>query len=144
MTKDVILRMESIQRYPGEEPQSSITQVPAEYYLRGHSHYIMFEESQEGFTEKVKGMLKIKKGSVELSKKGLIQSHMLFEEGLKYATEYRTPFGGFLMDVCTHQLKIAESEEQIAMEIKYSLATEGQLVAKCSIKIIITEKQPAG
>ena len=65
MTKDVVLRMEATQRYPGEEPQSSITQVSAEYYLRNGSHYVMFEETQEGFTEKTKGMLKIKDGSVD-------------------------------------------------------------------------------
>lgn len=144
MTKDVVLRMEATQRYPGEEPQSSITQVSAEYYLRNGSHYVMFEETQEGFTEKVKGMLKIKKGSVELSKKGLIQSHMLFEDDLRYASEYRTPFGGFVMDVCTHKLNIVECEEKIVMEIEYFLETEGRTVADCFIKITITEKQPVG
>ena len=144
MTKDVVLTMEATQYYPGEEPQNSITRVPAEYYLRNGSHYVMFEENQEGFTENVKGMLKIKKGSVELSKKGLIQSHMLFEKDLRYATEYKTPFGGFMMDVCTHQLNISEREDEIFMEIKYSLETEGQPVTDCFIKITITEKQPVG
>lgn len=144
MTKDVVLRMEASQRYPGEEPQSSITEVSAKYFLRGQSHYVMFEEVQEGFTEKTKGMLKIKKGSVELSKKGLIQSHMLFEEDLRYATEYRTPFGGFMMDVCTHQLKISENQDRIVIEIVYSLETQGQPVTDCKIKILITEKQPVG
>lgn len=144
MTKDVVLRMEATQRYPGEEPQSSITQISAEYYLRNGSHYVMFEETQEGFTEKVKGMLKIKKGSVELSKKGLIQSHMLFEDDLRYASEYRTPFGSFMMDVCTHLLNVTEGEDKIAMEIKYSLETEGRPVTDCFIKITITEKQPVG
>lgn len=143
MTKDVVLRMEATQRYPGEKPQSSITKVQAEYYLRNGSHYVMFEEGQEGFTDKVKGMLKIKKGNVELSKKGLIQSHMLFEKDLRYATEYRTPFGGFQMDVCTHNLVITECEEEIIVEIDYSLETEGQPVTDCFIKLIITKKQPA-
>ena len=144
MTKDVVLRMEATQYYPGEAPQSSITEVPAEYYLRNGSHYVMFEEAQEGFKEATKGMLKIKRGSVELSKKGLIQSHMLFEKELRYATEYRTPFGGFMMDVCTRHLNITECEDKISMEIKYSLETEGQPVADCYIKIIVTEKQPVG
>ena len=140
MTKDVILIMEATQHYPGEEPQSSITKVDAEYYMRNDSHYVMFEEAQEGFIEKTKGMLKIKKGSVELTKKGLIQSHMLFEKDLRYATEYKTPFGGFMMDVCTRRLNIAESEDEISMEIKYSLETTGQPVTDCLMKIIIKEK----
>ena len=144
MTKDVVLRMEATQHYQGEAPQSSITEVPAEYYLRNGSHYVMFEEAQDGFKEATKGMLKIKRGSVELSKKGLIQSHMLFEKDLRYATEYRTPFGGFMMDVCTHQLTITEGRDKMFMEIKYSLETEGQPVTDCNIKITITEKQPVG
>ena len=144
MTKDVVLIMDATQYYPGEEPQNSITKVPAEYYLRNGSHYVMFEESQNGFTEKVKGMLKIKNGSVELSKKGLIQSHMLFEKDLRYTTEYKTPFGGFMMEVCTRQLKISEYEDEISLEIKYSLESEGRSVADCLMKISITEKQPVG
>lgn len=144
MTKDVVLIMDATQYYPGEKPQNSITKVPAEYYLRNGSHYVMFEETQDGFSEKVKGMLKIKKGSVELSKKGLIQSHMLFEKDLRCATEYKTPFGGFMMDVCTHHLKISECDKEISVEIKYSLETEGRSVADCLMKIVITEKQPVG
>lgn len=136
--------MDATQYYPGEEPQNSLTRVPAEYYLRNGSHYVMFEEIQDGFTEKVKGMLKIKKSSVELSKRGLVQSHMVFENDLRYTTEYKTPFGSFMMEVCTGQLKIAEGEDEISLEIKYSLESEGRSVADCLMKITITKKQPVG
>ncbi len=144
MTKDVVLIMDATQYFPGEEPQHSLTRVPAEYYLRNGSHYVMFEETQDGFTGTVKGMLKIKRGSVELSKKGLIQSHMLFEKDLRYTTEYKTPFGSFMMEVCTRQLKIAECENELSLEIKYSLESEGRSIADCLMKITLTEKQPEG
>ena len=141
MTKDVLLSLRGLQFDTTSEDGDKIeTITPAEYYMRNDSHYVMFEEAQEGFIEKTKGMLKIKKGSVELTKKGLIQSHMLFEKDLRYATEYKSPFGGFMMDVCTRRLNIAESEDEISMEIKYSLETNGQPVTDCLMKIIIKEK----
>lgn len=144
MNKDVVIRMEAVQRYPGQEPECTVTEVQAEYYLRNQSHYVMFEEIQEGFKEKTKSMLKIKKNCVELTKKGLINSHMFFEESGTFATEYKTPFGGFLLDIHTGKLIILEMPHQIQIEIVYSLESQEQKVADCNIRIMIKEKQSEG
>ncbi len=144
MNKDVLVRMEATQRYPGQEPERTVTEVKGEYYLRNQAHYVMFEEHQEGFTEKTKSMLKIKKNSVELTKKGLIHSHMFFEKQGVYATEYKTPFGGFLMEIHTKQLVIEEASDEMRIEIEYALKSQEQPVADCHIQIKIKEKQSEG
>lgn len=140
MTKEVMLTIKGVQKYPGEEPLETVTQVPAEYFERGQSQYVMFEESQEGFTENVKSMLKIKNNCVELTKKGLIQSHMTFEPGSLYISEYKTPFGGMQMGVRTKDLRILKVEDRIQIYIKYLLEAEEQVMADCSIQITIKEK----
>ena len=144
MNKNVVIRIEAIQRYPGQKPEKTVTEAGGEYFLRGGSTYVIFEESQEGFTEKVKSMLKIKNNSVELTKKGLIHSHMFFEEGVPFATEYKTPFGGFRLDIHTEKLEVKEMPDEIVVEIEYSLETQEQPVADCNIRISIKEKQSEG
>lgn len=140
MNKNVVIRIEAIQRYLGQKPEKTVTEAGGEYFLRGGSRYVIFEESQEGFTGKTKSMLKIKNNSVELTKKGLIHSHMFFEEGVPFATEYKTPFGGFLLDIHTEKLAVKEMPDEMLIEIEYSLETQEQLVADCNIRIIIKEK----
>ncbi len=141
MTKDVMLTIKGIQKYPGEEPLETVTEVTADYFLRGQSRYVMFEEIQEGFTESVKSMLKIKNNCVELTKKGLIQSHMIFEPEALYMTEYKTPFGGMQLGVRTRELRVLESEDVIRIDIKYMLESEEQVMADCSIQITIKARK---
>ena len=140
MTKEVMLTIKGVQKYPDEAPLETVTEVEAEYFLRGQSCYVMFEEIQEGFTESVKGMLKIKDGSVELTKKGLIQSHMMFTPDTLCMTEYRTPFGMMLLGVRTKALRILEGDNLIRIEITYLLESEEQVMADSSIQITIREK----
>lgn len=144
MNKDVVVRIEAKQRYPQQKPECTVTEVNGEYYFRNQTHYVMFEESQEGFSEKTKSMLKIKEDSVELTKKGLIHSHMFFAKQNVYATEYKTPFGSFLMEIHTGNLEIKESDREIKIKIEYSLKSQEQPVADCDIHIIIKEKQSEG
>ena len=144
MNKNVVIRIEAIQRYPGQKPEKTVTEADAEYFLRGGSTYVIFEECQEGFTEKTKSMLKIKNNSVELTKKGLIHSHMFFEKGVTFASEYKTPFGGFMLDMHTEKLVVKETQDEIVIEIEYSLETQEQAVADCNIRIKIIEKQSEG
>ena len=132
MTKEVMLTIKGIQKYPGEEPLETITQVAAEFFERGQSQYVMFEESQEGFTENVKSMLKIKSNCVELTKKGLIQSHMTFVP---------ETFGSMQMGVRTKELRILNTKERIQIYIKYLLEAEEQVMADCNIQITIKEKK---
>lgn len=141
MTKEVMITIKGVQKYPGEEPLETVTELDAEYFQRGQSQYVMFEETQEGFTESVKSMLKIKNNSVELTKKGLIQSCMIFEPKQLYMTEYRTPFGGMQLGVRTKELWLSEEEAAIRIRIKYLLESEEQVMADCGIEITIREKK---
>lgn len=141
MTRQVRLTIKGIQKYPEELPLETVTKTEAEYFFRGNGHYILFEETQEGFTQSIKSMLKIKENSVELTKKGLLQSRMVFERGLTYAVDYRTPFGSLPMELETKELYVNRTKELITVAIKYALKSREQMLADCSIQITIREKQ---
>ena len=95
---------------------------------------------EAGFTQSTRSMLKVREKQVELTKKGLIQSNMIFEEGKVYATEYRTPFGMVPMGVKTKHIRILEEENMLMVQISYELQANEELMADCDIRIQVKSK----
>ncbi len=140
MTKEIILTIKGEQKYTAEEVTETVTETGAEYYLKNNSHYVIFEEETEGFKEKTRSVLKFRKGYAELTRKGLVQSHMVFEEDKLYMTAYRTPFGVVPMGIHTKRLQITEEENTIRIEAEYELEAHEEHMADCRIEIMIQAK----
>ncbi|MDE6064203.1 MAG: DUF1934 domain-containing protein, partial [Lachnospiraceae bacterium] len=97
MTKDVLLAIKGIQ-FDASEAESNVqTITAAEYYEKNSSRYVIFEETEEGTDEKTKNIIKFKDNMMELTKRGFVNVHMLFEENKKNLTNYATPFGDVLI-----------------------------------------------
>ena len=81
MKKEVLLALKGLQFATAEEDARALeTITPAEYYKRNDSHYIIYDEVMEDFSETVKNTIKIKGSQVEVTKKGFINVHMIFEQ----------------------------------------------------------------
>ena len=92
MTKEVLLSLRGLQFDAGSADGDKIeTITPAEYYKRNDSHYVVFDEVMEGFQESTRNIIKFKDNSLDLTKKGLVNVHMIFEEKKKNMTNYATP-----------------------------------------------------
>lgn len=135
MTPKVKITIEGSQ--PGVDQEVMTTLATGDYYLKNGTRYILFEESQEGFDQTVKNTIKIKENQVELTKKGLISSHMVFGEGLTYLTEYVTPYGNILLDLSTQKLEIQEREQDIEIQILYGIDMNGEFLSDSHIHIKI-------
>lgn len=84
MTKEVLLSLRGLQFDAGSADGDKIeTITPAEYYKRNDSHYVVFDEVMEGFQESTRNIIKFKDNSLDLTKKGLVNVHMIFEEKKK-------------------------------------------------------------
>lgn len=140
MTKDVIVKIKGKQVYPEGETVETMTEAAGEYYLRNGAHYIMFEEKEAGFTQSTKSMLKVRGEHVELKKKGLVQSNMVFEEGKLHASEYKTPFGVVPMEVKTKRIHILEEENALTVQLVYQLMANEEPMADCDIEIQIKNR----
>lgn len=113
------------------------TIVPAEYFYRGEAHYVLYEEMQEGFGGSVKSRIKYKKHILELTRKGLIDTHMVFEEGKKHEACYHMPYGKLFMGIHTKKLMFEETQDKIKFDVEYALEINGQHQADSHIKILI-------
>lgn len=145
MTKDVFIRVKGIQNLGdgmSDEPLELIT--VGEYYYRNGSHYLRYEEIQEGFTEKTINYIKISPKGMEVRKKGISNVHMVFEKEKKNLSYYTTPFGNIQMGISAARLDMHEDEECIDAKVEYALEMNEEHVADCFLELEVRSKNIGG
>lgn len=142
MTKDVLLSLQGLQFDTGAEDGDKIeTITAAEYFKRNSSHYVIYEELMEGFSESTKNIIKFKENSLDLTKKGLVNVHMVFEENKKNMTSYLTPYGEILIGIDAGRIYVEEAEAHITVNVDYALEINYEHFADCKIKMDIRAKE---
>lgn len=138
MTQNVTLTIRGMQSNQGGEDSDLIETVSQGYYFkRNGKHYVIFRESVEGLDNRVKSKLKFDTDIVEVFRSGPMNSHMVFQENKKNLTGYNTPFGQILMGIYTRKIQITEQEDQITVDVDYSLDTNDELLSDCHMEITI-------
>ncbi|MBE5883822.1 MAG: DUF1934 domain-containing protein [Lachnospiraceae bacterium] len=138
MKREVKLAISGMHFDAGEENELE-TFVRAEYFCKNGSHYVIYEEKQEGFEESSRNRIKFKPGLVELTRQGILRTHMIFEENQKHMTEYVTPYGELLLGINTKSICMQEEENSILVTVEYSLEADGDFLSDCKIRILIKE-----
>ena len=136
MDKEVLIHVSGLQTMDAEGDQEPIEiVVPGEYYFRNGSHYLRYEEILEDFAEPTINYIKLSPKGMELRKKGVVNVHMVFEQGKKNMTYYTTPYGTLQMGIAATSLELKESEENLQMKADYALDMNEEHVADCYLAI---------
>lgn len=142
MMQEVILTLQGLQFDQREEDADKIETVTVgDYYKKNGKHYVIYEEVTEGFEQPTKNRLKFSENMVELSRSGLINMHMVFQENKKNLSNYNTPFGQILIGIDTKKIRIDEKENSIVVDVDYSLDVNYEFLSDCHIKISISSKE---
>lgn len=142
MTQDVLLTLQGLQFDQREEDADKLEMVTVgDYYKRNNRHYVVYEEITEGFSQPTKNRLKFSEHMLELSRNGLVNVHMVFQENKKNLTNYNTPFGQILIGIDTKKIQIEEQEDNITVEVDYSLDINYEFLSDCHIRINICSKE---
>ena len=141
MTKEILLSLKGLQMENREDAQAMETITPADYYQRNGSHYVIYEEIMEGFTAATKSRIKFNDSCLEVSKKGSVNVQMLFEENKKSMTSYMTPYGNILIGIDTESISVEERENQIHVEVEYTLEANYQHLADCRIEMELRPRE---
>lgn len=140
--QEVILTLQGLQFDQREEDADKIETVTVgDYYKKNGKHYVIYEEVTEGFEQPTKNRLKFSENMVELSRSGLINMHMVFQENKKNLSNYNTPFGQILIGIDTKKIRIDEKENSIVVDVDYSLDVNYEFLSDCHIKISISSKE---
>ncbi|MBO5094222.1 MAG: DUF1934 domain-containing protein [Lachnospiraceae bacterium] len=140
MTKEVLLSIKGLQ-FEGENDAGDLeTVTAAEYYRKNDNHYVVYEEATEGFHDTTKNIIKWNGKTLDLTKRGLVNVHMIFEENKKNMTDYRTPFGSILVGIDTRQIEVEEEERQIRVHVDYALEINYEHLADCRISMDVRSR----
>lgn len=142
MTQEVLLTLQGLQFDQREVDADKIETVTVgNYYKKNGKHYVIYEEITEGFEQPTKNRMKISENMLELSRNGLINMHMVFQENKKNLTNYNTPFGQILIGIDTKKIQIKEQKDKIVVDVDYSLDINYEFLSDCHIKINICSKE---
>ena len=131
MTKDVLITVSGVQKDVEDVPIELVT--VGTYYLKNGKHYVLYEEQPEDNGPVTKNVVKFYDNHFEMTKKGGINSLLIFDKGQKTSMVYRTPMGPLQMDVVTKDLSIVEKENELQVYVKYSLDINYNFVSECEV-----------
>lgn len=143
MTKEVWLRIKGLQFLEGQEddvdePVEVITL--ATYFEKEGRHYIKYVETLEDFGGDVQNLIKIGENSLEVIKKGIASTHMVFEKNKKNVSCYDTPFGNLLIGITATDIDMREEADTLEVSVTYSLEVNYEFMAECTIHIMVSSK----
>ena len=135
MTKEVLLSIRGLQIAPDEQKDTVEVYTPGQYYFRNGKHFFLYEEVEEGSKKVTKNVIKVTDDYMELTKKGLVNVHMVFERDKKNVTYYYTPYGGLQIGIDAERVSVDERDEEIQVEVLYGLDINNEHLANCRITL---------
>lgn len=132
MTKDVLITIRGAHTLDHEDNDVEMI-VRGDYYQKNGKHYILYEEILEGAEERVKNVIKISPSSMDIIKKGVTNSRMLFEKNKKNLSCYSTPVGNLVIGIQANHFYVEEQENSIKVNVDYSLDINYEHMSDCRI-----------
>ncbi len=140
MKKEILLRIAGL--HMADEEGGNVEVVTAgDYYRRGGRHYVLYDEVVEGMSGHISNTIKIGENSLEVLKRGLTNTRMVFEKGKKTLTRYQTPYGILDLGILAREVQIEESEESIDVTVDYVLEVNEEQLAECNIRMNICPRE---
>ena len=132
MTKDVLITIRGVHTLDHEDNDVEMI-IRGDYYQKNGKHYILYEEILEGAEERVKNVIKISPSSMDIIKKGVTNSRMLFEKNKKNLSCYSTPVGNLVIGIQANHFYVEEQENSIKVNVDYSLDINYEHMSDCRL-----------
>lgn len=143
MTRDVLIRISGLQRMDEDNLDNVEVITTGDYFMKNGKHYVIYDEVLEGFDGSVRNTVKISPDMMDIQRKGIMRSHMIFEQDKKSTTRYETPMGEMVLEISTNQIILDEAEDRLQVKVDYSLDINYDHVSDCSIVMDIWSKEKA-
>ncbi len=135
MTKDILLRIRGLQFMEEGEEEPIEVIVPGVYFEKNGKHYLKYDEVQEGLGGVVQNLIKVDENCMEVTKRGVSNVHMVFEENKKNLSYYSTPFGNLQVGISATGIVLDTAEDRLDIKVDYALEVNYEHLADCTISI---------
>lgn len=124
MEKTVVLSIRGQQSYAGQEPDTIelVTEGTLEDTEAGWK--LCYEESDLTGLQGVSTIFVVEDKSVSLTRKGRLNSQMVFREGVAHDSLYQTEFGALMLTVCATKVKADITEDGGVIDLRYNIDIE--------------------
>ncbi len=121
---DVILSIRGSQHYLEQEPEviELVTGGTMEYRDGGWD--ISYEESDLTGLKGVTTTFRVVPGCITLTRTGLLNSEMVFQEGVFHESLYQMEFGALMITVCANKVAYALTEQGGTVDLTYAIDIE--------------------
>ena len=139
MQQEVVLSVKGKQRYPGQEPDTIelVTAGTLEYTDLGWK--LCYEETDLTGLEGVTTTFHVEPGTITLSRKGPLDSQMVFQKDVPHESLYQMPFGALMITVCAAVVRYDISENGGTIDLVYDIEIEqtaaGKIVYHLDIRV---------
>lgn len=140
-TEEVLIGIKGLHAVK-DSPEDDIEVVfPGSLRKLGDTWYLRYTEPVEGFEGEIRSLIKMRNRYLEVSKRGLTSTNMIFEEGKKNVTWYDTPLGSVLLGISATSVQVNLQKNSIEAQAAYALDVNDQHQADCHISISVTPRE---
>lgn len=138
--KNVIISITGMQAYEGLDRDSAEFVTGGTYTTcdNGES-YLRYKESELTGLGNTETTFRVTPDRVEITRRGEVNTHMLFKEGVKYFSMYESPVGTVTVGVNTQSLKKNLREDGGNIEITYATDIERSVVGINIVRVNFRE-----
>ncbi len=111
------------------------------YSIVNGKEYVRYEEVYDDSQERSNSMIKIDGDSIEVTKKGVVSTKMIFTRGRKIMSYYDTPYGSMSIGIVTKELEIERTDDTISIYLVYGMEVNCEHLSDCDMHITITTKE---
>ncbi len=142
MTSNVFVKIKGMQFQEEQQAEDMEFITTGTYSFKNGKHFLLYDELlDENSDTPTHNTLKMNAECVEITKKGLVNAHILFQEKEKSISYYTTPFGTLTMGFDTKKLSIQELDDKLLITIDYTLEINQESVADSTISIEVVSKE---
>ena len=137
MAQKAMLTLIGRQRDQAGEESVTESRAKADYYEKDGASYILYEEMPDDSADVVKTIIKYRDNLLEMTKRGLVRSRMIFQAGQAHRTDYVTPYGTLPLEVATWEASFSRKEDGTVIRLEYTLSSGGQFLSHCTMDIVL-------
>ena len=138
--RDITLKIIGKQFFDNQEMEQMEFVTDGKLYFRGGAAYVIYDESGVSGMPMGKTMLRVKDDTVKMRRVGgEARTELYFEKGMRFSSNYETPFGEMDIEVLTSLVENGLDSETGSgqININYDVSMEGYAEGKNQLTIDI-------
>lgn len=143
MKKPVVLSIRGQQNYLGQEPDVIELVTEGTLEKTGDGWKLLYEESDLTGLDGVSTTFELQGKTVTLTRRGKLNSQMVFCEGVSHDSLYQMEFGALMLTVCATKVAADISDDGGVIDLKYNIEIEQNAAGEIDYHLDIKVKENA-